>query len=287
MGVQIDCIIKTWVCSPLPIDPDFQKKREKVGKEEGIAVWGPVDPPEKLGIRGTYVAIDWDICTGCGVCLEVCPQQLYEWVETSGHPTSEKKAFPAREPDCVQCYKCETKCPTQAIRIVYPELTGWLNLLAWLSFILVFLQPIGGIIYGVWFGPSLGLQALFYVGWFVLVLGFLFALLSLIYFSKRGKPVEGRGIMATTVLVESGTYGIVRHPQFLGVALMVCASILVSQHWLFALIGVPLIVLLFTKWIKDSEEHLIAKFGDDYKRYMERVPRINFISGIIRLLRKK
>ena len=270
----------------MPIDPKFQKKRKKVEKEEGVAVWGPVDPPEKLGIRGTYVAVDWDVCEGCGVCLEVCPQQLYEWVETSGHPTSEKKAFPARELDCVQCYKCETKCPVQAIRIVYPGLTGWLNWLAWLTFPLLFLQLIGGIIYGVLFGPSLGLQALFYVGWVVLVLGFLFTLPSLIYFSKRGKPVEGRGIMYTTVLVESGTYGIVRHPQFLGVVLMMCASILVSQHWLFVLIGVPLIVSMFY-WIQEAEEHLIAKFGDDYKRYMQKVPRINFVLGIIRLLQRR
>jgi len=31
----------------------------------------------------------------------------------------------------------------------------------------------------------------------------------------------------------------------------------------------------------------MVKFGDDYKRYMQRVPRMNFILGIIRLLRKK
>jgi len=270
----------------LPIDPKFQKKRKKVGKEEGVAVWGPVDPPEKLGIRGTYVAVDWDICTGCGVCLEVCPKQLYEWMGTSDHPVSEKKAFPARELDCVLCYKCETKCPVQAIRIVYPGLTGWLNWLAWLTFPLLFLQLGGGIIYVVLFGPSLGLQALFYVGWVVLVFGFLFVLSSLICFSKRGKPVEGRGIMYTTVLVESGTYGIVRHPQFLGVVLMVCASILVSQHWLFVLIGVPLIVSM-SKWIQEAEEHLIAKFGDDYRRYMEKVPRMNLVLGVIRLLQRR
>ena len=93
--------------------------------------------------------------------------------------------------------------------------------------------------------------------------------------------------MFSTVLVESGTYGIVRHPQYLGMILMMCASILVSQHWLFALIGVPLIVSGFTKFIKDEEEHLIAKFGDDYKRYMKKVPRINLLLGIIRLLRRR
>ena len=25
----------------MPIDPEFQKNREKVGEEEGIAIWGP------------------------------------------------------------------------------------------------------------------------------------------------------------------------------------------------------------------------------------------------------
>ena len=57
----------------LAIDPDFRKKRKKAGEEEGIAIWGPVNPPEELGIRGTAVWVDWDICGGCGICLEVCP----------------------------------------------------------------------------------------------------------------------------------------------------------------------------------------------------------------------
>ena len=61
-----------------------------------------MDPPEKLGIRETYVAVDWDICTGSGIFLKVCPKHLFEWVETSGHPTSKRKAFLARESDCVE-----------------------------------------------------------------------------------------------------------------------------------------------------------------------------------------
>jgi len=272
----------------LPIDPDFQKKRKKVGKEKGIVVWGPVDPPEKLGIHGIYVAIDWDICTGCGICLEVCPQQLYEWMETSGHPTSEKKAFPARESDCVQCYKCETKCPAQAIRIVfYPSSfqgpTGWL---ASLAAYLFFLQTMGGIIYGVLFGPSLGLQTLFYVGWVILPVALLFFFSIAIYFKREGKPGEGKSLMDTTVLVDSGTYAIVRHPQALGSILLMSASILISQHWLAAIVGVPIIVRMYLEVVK-AEKGLMVKFGDDYKRYMQKVPRINFILGIIRLLHKE
>ena len=73
--------------------------------------------------------------------------------------------------------------------------------------------------------------------------------------------------------------------RFLGVVLLLCASILISQHWLTAIMGVPCIVQM-PIWMRKSEEHLIRKFGDDYKRYMERVPRMNFVVGIIRLLRR-
>ncbi|UCC58612.1 MAG: 4Fe-4S binding protein [Candidatus Bathyarchaeum sp.] len=89
----------------MPNNSGFQKMRKRVGKENGVAIWGPVDPPKKLGIRGSNVAVDRDVCTGCGICLKVCPVQLYDWKETTGHPTSEKKAFPARESECACCYQ--------------------------------------------------------------------------------------------------------------------------------------------------------------------------------------
>jgi len=247
-----------------------------------------VNPPEKLGIHGTYVAVDWDLCTGCGVCLKVCPQQLYEWEETSGHPTSEKKAFPAREPDCVQCYRCETKCPAQAIRIVFFPAdcqgpTGWLfYLVADLSLLL----PIVSIIYGVWFGPFLGIQPLFYVGWMLLPVALFFLFSFTIYLKRDGKPGEGKGLMDTTVLVDSGTYAIVRHPQFLGGILLMIASILISQHLLVAIVGVVVSASGYRTQVK-LEKGLLVKFGDDYKRYMEKVPRLNFLLGIIRLLRRR
>jgi NAD-dependent dihydropyrimidine dehydrogenase PreA subunit len=103
----------------VPIDPTFREKREIVDQIEGIDVWGPVDPPESLGIAGTDVAVDWDICEGNGVCIEVCPVQLYDWRDTPGHPGSSRKAFPAREPDCIKCMACETQCPVEAISISY------------------------------------------------------------------------------------------------------------------------------------------------------------------------
>ena len=271
--------------SCLPIDPDFQKNRKKVGKEKGIAIWGPVDPPEKLSIRGTYVAVDLDICTGCGICVEDCPVQMYEWMETTGHPTSERKAFPIRELDCVQCYRCETKCPVQAIRITFPsgwERGGWER--ATVS--TMFAQIIGGVVYGALLGPYLGIDIPFYVGWMVLALSMVFGFLPIYTFRRKGEMPKERSYVHTNVLVDSEIYAVVRHPQILGWILMMSASILISQHWLAAIIGVLISVWVYKEAVKE-EKGLIIKFGDDYKRYMEKVPRMNPLLGVIRLLRRK
>ena len=80
----------------LPIDPDFQTKRQVVGEHNGHKVWGPVEAPTKLGIHGTTSAVDWDSCIGDGVCVDVCPVSLYDWAESPGHPLSERKSDPAR-----------------------------------------------------------------------------------------------------------------------------------------------------------------------------------------------
>ena len=266
----------------MPIDSEFRRKREKVGKDEGVVIWGPLDPPEQLGIRGNNVAVDWDLCTGCGVCLEICPAHVYEWRETAEHPTSDKKPFPAKATVCMCCYQCENQCPVQAIRVIFGGPQSPCDMLA--SY-LVMVQLIGGPLYGLVFGPYLGLATLFYAGWLLLAVSLTFFFSPVLYL-RRGKPAKGKGIMDTTVVVESGTYGIVRHPQYLGAILTVCASIMISQHWLLVLIGI-FIVGVTPRWIREEEESLVAKFGDAYKQYMKQVPRVNFVLGVVRLLRRR
>lgn len=100
-----------------PIDVKFKEKRQQVGKFQGIAVWGPLDAPGQLGIWGTNVCLDFDICVADGACIEACPVNVYEWLETPGHPASDKKAFMVREKDCIFCIACENVCPPQAIKI--------------------------------------------------------------------------------------------------------------------------------------------------------------------------
>jgi NAD-dependent dihydropyrimidine dehydrogenase PreA subunit len=100
-----------------PIDPKFKEKRQAVGNYQGIKVWGPIDAPGQLGIWGEEVCIDFDICVADGACIEACPVNVYEWLETPGHPASDKKAFMIREKDCIFCMACENVCPPQAVKI--------------------------------------------------------------------------------------------------------------------------------------------------------------------------
>jgi NAD-dependent dihydropyrimidine dehydrogenase PreA subunit len=100
-----------------PIDMGFKSKRQPVGKFQGIEVWGPYDAPGQLGIWGTDVCVDFDICISDGACIDACPVNVYEWLDTPGHPASEKKPFMIREKDCIFCLACENVCPPQAIKI--------------------------------------------------------------------------------------------------------------------------------------------------------------------------
>lgn len=151
-------------------------------------------------------------------------------------------------------------------------------------FLLMLLQIVLGVIYGALFGPYLGLELLLYFGWIVLAVGFVFFFLGPYELRKKGIAKKGESCMFTTVLVDSGPYAVVRHPQILGFTLLIYASILISQHWSSAIIGVPISVWVYTV-VQNLDKGLIEKFGDDYKRYIQKVPRMNPLVGVIRLLR--
>ena len=104
----------------MPIDPDFQKNRQVVGEHNGHKVWGPVEPPTKLGIHGSIVAVDFDECNGDNICVDVCPVDVFEMIDTPGHPKSEKKSDPIRESECIFCMACEVQCPEGAIKVIPP-----------------------------------------------------------------------------------------------------------------------------------------------------------------------
>ena len=131
-----------------------------------------------------------------------------------------------------------------------------------------------------------GLDWLLYLGWAAFVIGIVIIVMNRVALKRRGRAPNGGSWLQTTVVVDSGIYAVVRHPLYLGLILVLLATILISQHWLTALFSVPWILLLCNA-VRGEDKRNIEKFGDDYKRYMQSVPRMNLPLGLIRLLRRK
>jgi protein-S-isoprenylcysteine O-methyltransferase Ste14 len=60
-----------------------------------------------------------------------------------------------------------------------------------------------------------------YSGWALLVFSIVLILLAGYEFGMKGGAPEGESLVHTTVLVDSGVYAVVRHPQYLGFILFV------------------------------------------------------------------
>jgi protein-S-isoprenylcysteine O-methyltransferase Ste14 len=116
--------------------------------------------------------------------------------------------------------------------------------------------------------------------------GLVFGMLPMAEFRKSGEVKEGYSYIYTTKLVDSGIYSIVRHPQYVTFILWTFAGMLLFQHWIVILLGIPIIPLTYFDLIK-ADKGLIEKFGDKYRAYMKRVPRANFLLGIIRRLQQR
>jgi protein-S-isoprenylcysteine O-methyltransferase Ste14 len=124
------------------------------------------------------------------------------------------------------------------------------------------------------------------IGWVVLVLSGIFGWLPIYELRRKGGVPKRASYVRTTVLVTSGIFSIVRHPQFLGGMLLGISLAFIAQHWVVIVLGVP-VVIIFSLGVIDGDKEGVEKFGDDYKAYMREVPRINFVAGIIRLLIRK
>ena len=120
------------------------------------------------------------------------------------------------------------------------------------------------------------IKVLLYIGWIFWIVGITLVILS--YFVIFYRKVK--------VLIDNGIYSIIRHPMYLGGILGIfVATIFLYQHWLFVIIGIPGIASFYLISIEEEQTN-IERFGDDYKRYMQKVPRMNLLLGVIRLIRR-
>ena len=114
------------------------------------------------------------------------------------------------------------------------------------------------------------------MGYTILGIGALFFILSVFTLRRKG----------TSNVIDSGIYGIVRHPMYLGAMVMFFSHILLGQNWIVAISTIIAIVCCYLI-IQFGDQRNIGRFGNGYKLYMQKVPRANFLLGIIRLLGRR
>ncbi len=132
-----------------------------------------------------------------------------------------------------------------------------------------------------------GYSALQRAGWICLWTSGVFGMLPILTFRRKGGVPRGQSYIKTTVLVDSGIYAIVRHPQQGTAWLLINLGVmLIAWHWISAVLGLVSMALVYADTFK-ADQDCIEKFGDAYKRYMERVPRVNFVAGIIRWVMRR
>jgi protein-S-isoprenylcysteine O-methyltransferase Ste14 len=131
-----------------------------------------------------------------------------------------------------------------------------------------------------------GAEALHWVGWGIWILSCVFGFVPIVTLRQRGGVPKGKSYVHTTRVVDSGLYAIVRHPQYVAGILLNVAFMFLAQQWLIIVLGIVSASLMYLD-MRQADRDCLEKFGDEYRRYMQRVPRANFVLGIFRLIKVK
>ena len=74
---------------------------------------------DKITKKKRAVAIvDSAICTGCAICVAICPVKCIEIVESTFNLTGEAKVIVGI---CTGCNLCAIDCPWEAITMINPD----------------------------------------------------------------------------------------------------------------------------------------------------------------------
>ena len=124
------------------------------------------------------------------------------------------------------------------------------------------------------------------IGFIIWAFGMVLVMAPIVIFPRRGGVKKKKSVVSTTLLVDTGIYALVRHPQYTGgIYAIFITTFLLYPHWLFAILGILGIVVI-ALGIKEEDKRLVEKFGNDYVSYIKRVPGMNIFKGIIKAIKK-
>ncbi|MDH5788286.1 MAG: isoprenylcysteine carboxylmethyltransferase family protein [Candidatus Bathyarchaeota archaeon] len=156
------------------------------------------------------------------------------------------------------------------IGMIYGLISGWGFFLFWI---------------GIWFSPQprFAIPILQNFSTLVPLLSLSISLLHLIIsvpFLIAGSWLAIKGVKETTLkvaethrtetIVTTGSYSIVRHPQYLGGLLAHTGISFLLSAW-FSLLFTPVMIALVYSISWKEEEELIREFGEEYEDYKKRV----------------
>jgi len=118
------------------------------------------------------------------------------------------------------------------------------------------------------------------IGFALFVPAVFFIVSSIIALKRRGRP-RSKDFTATTSLVTTGVYRIVRHPMSLGWVIGAVGLMLTFQSILSLILGAAAIFCFYI-YSKKEDIFNIEQFGDSYREYMKKVPMWNLIKGLRR-----
>jgi protein-S-isoprenylcysteine O-methyltransferase Ste14 len=109
-----------------------------------------------------------------------------------------------------------------------------------------------------WLGLPLGLIAVAWLFWMLRTLG--------------PNLTDTVNVRANATLVTGGPYRWVRHPMYLGVALLLLSASLITANFFIACAGALAVTLLVLR-TPTEESKLLERFGEDYRRYRSQTGR--------------
>jgi protein-S-isoprenylcysteine O-methyltransferase Ste14 len=148
---------------------------------------------------------------------------------------------------------------------------GVLLILAWVTW---FLETPGSIEWLQWMGWVIGAGGILLIG------------LALLTLHLRGQPEEGQGVTQPLVVVDSGIYALIRHPLYLGWILVYTGVMAVGQYCLtvlLCLLGIGCVSVI----CRQEDRRLLERFGSRYEAYLDSVPAMNLVAGLMRWISRK
>jgi protein-S-isoprenylcysteine O-methyltransferase Ste14 len=90
----------------------------------------------------------------------------------------------------------------------------------------------------------------------------------------------------TRMFKDKGAYSIIRHPQKVSGMLLCIGLMFIGQHWLITIVGIiPISIFYLNLEQKDMEN--LSLYGKDYEKYMQKVPKTNFLFGFMKKTEEK